>query len=153
MNLTSYKIAGTIYRIDETEFTKKGYPKRFLFVEVPTTYGDHQRSEILKFLVMGDETASIDFYEEGQFVEILFKLEGRFWTPPDEPDKKIHLSSLRIVDIHKRDNPFKGGEKISESPDDNSPDHLAELATNVKDWTQKQDSKDPFEPQDGDLPF
>ena len=156
MNLNSYKTMGTIYDIPDTQFTAKGFPKRELFVEIPTSTSGSQKSVVIKFTVLGDEAGSLDFYEVGQFVEILFKLDSFEWKKP-ETGEKIHLQSLKIVDIHKRDNPFETGEKVADLPDDLSPDPVAELATKVKDWTNIEKGNTLFDKDgnmtDDDLPF
>ena len=156
VNLNNYKCAGVIYRIDDMEFTKKSnYPKRTFYVEVPTMRSMSQGTEIFKFMVMGEQTKSLDWYNAGDWVEILFRIEGRWWKPPDE-DKQVHLSSLRPIDIHKGDNPFEGDYQINQDPDDLSPDPMAELAKNVKDYSQDSGSL-PFDRDDdndeNDLPF
>jgi len=156
--LNNYKAAGVVYEVGEIEYTKKGnWPKRKLFVEVPTSNSGMQDTEVVCFMVMGDEAGSLDYYEAGDWVEILFKIEGRWWKPPNE-DKKIHLQSLRPIDIHKGENPFEKNVKVSQDPDDLSPDYVAELAKNVKDYSKEVPAQDTlFKRDEGDdnngLPF
>jgi hypothetical protein len=158
INFNSYKCAGVIYQIDEIEYTKKSnWPKRYFYLEVPTASGDNQKSEIFRFLVMGDEAASLNYYNEGDWVEVMFKIEGRFWTPPDEKDKSVYLGSLRPIDIHKGENPYERNKKdYKQNPDEASPDHLAELAKNVYDLANQPREPSLFDPptgDDDDLPF
>ena len=150
MNLVTYKSMGTIYKILPTEFTAKGFPKRAMLLEIPVLNAGTQSSTVIKFMVLGDETASLDYYNPGDFVEILFKLDGFFWKMP-ETGEKIHLQSLKIVDIHKRHNPFKTGEEIKDKPDDLSPDAVAELATNVKDYINEPHKRDTLFDDDGNF--
>jgi len=154
--LNAYKCGGVIYRIDETEFTKKSnWPKRAFYVEVPSSSSGMQKTEVFKFLVMGDEAGSLDFYNEGEWVEVLFKIEGRWWKPPNE-DKEIYLGSLRPIDIHKGENPFeKGVDKVSQDINDLSSDLMNELAKNVKDYASGNKQPELFDKDDpaNDLPF
>jgi len=155
LNLTSFKTMGVIYRIEETKFTAKGYPKRELVLEIPTAVGSNAKTVLAKFLVLGDECGSLDYFEEGTFVQLMFKLDGFEWTKP-ETGEKIVLTSLKILDLHKMDNPFLTGEEIDDSPDALSPTPVAELATKVKDYANEPAKQDTlFEQQDnGDpLPF
>jgi len=158
----SYKCAGVIYGIDDIEYTKKSnWPKRFFYVEVPSSNSGMQKTEIFKFLVMGDEAGSLDFYKLGEWVEVMFKIEGRFWKPPDK-DEPIYLGSLRPIDIHKGDNPFEQGVKeVSQDPQDLSSDLMNDLAKNVKDYANEPGNKKMFdkngflieEDKDDQLPF
>lgn len=151
-NLGSFKCAGTVYEVCPTEYTKKGYPKRGILVEIPTSLGENQKSTVIKFMTLGDDTTMLDNYEASDWVEILFKLDGFFWKKP-ETGEEIHLQSLKLVDIHKGTNPFDvPSEAMSQDPDDNTPDHLAELTKNVKDYAQEK-SPGLFDPQPDDLPF
>ena len=143
--LGTYKIAGTVYRLYPTELTKNGYPKRKMVLEFPTKMGDSQQTSISTFMVMGDDVSMLDMYPEGTWVEIMFKLDGFEWTKP-ETGEKICLDSHKIIDIHKGANPFEGGKSISEAVDDNSPDLMTELATNVRDYVN-----DPAPPASGSL--
>jgi hypothetical protein len=159
ISYNNYKCAGVLYRIDEIEYTKKSnWPKRSFYLEVPTMKSMSQGTEIYRFLLMGDDAKHFD-YEKGEWLEVLFRIEGRFWKPPDEPDKEVYLGSLRPVDIHKGDNPFEGDYQINQDPDDLSPDYQAELAKNVKDYSAEVRPNTLFdndgnlrEPKDG-LPF
>ena len=151
IGLGSFKVVGVIHTIEETSFTKKGFPKRNLILEIPVAPGDRQKTTPIKFGTIGDDCGSLDFYEEGQWVEMLFQLDGRFWKSPE--GEEIHFQSLRIVDMNKIDNPFDNPEQLSQDPDDYSPDHLAELAKNVKDYTKTVQEQLPFEPRENDLPF
>ena len=150
LNLLTYKTMGTIYQIDETQFTGKGFQKRALLLEIPSSVGDTQKTTIIKFMVLGEEAGSLDFFNPGDFVELMFKLDGFFWKKP-ETGEKIHLQSLKIIDIHKRDNPFKTGEKIASRPDDLSPTPVAELATNVRDYLNETEQRDTLFDDDGNL--
>jgi len=154
MNLTSYKTMGTIYRIEETQLTAKGFPKRILYLEIPTAIGMDQKTIVRKFLVLGDECGSLDFFKEGEFVEMMFKLDSFWWKPPDE-DKKILLESLKVLDMHKRDNPFLTGEQVDDRPDALSPAPVVELATKVKDYVNEEGERDTLfdGPDDDGLPF
>ena len=153
MNYNSYRCAGVLYDIGEVEFTKKsGYPKLKFHVEVPTIASMAQKTEIFEFLIMGDDANGFDtYYEKGDWVELLFRIEGRFWTPPDDPDKNIYLSSLRPIDIHKGENPFETGKELVSSTKELSSDPIQELTKNVRDYSEN--NKDPFEEQQNDLPF
>jgi len=156
--LNNYKCAGVIFEISEIEYTKKSnWPKRHLYIEVPTASGGMQKTEIFKFLVMGEEAKSLDWYNTGEWVEVLFRIEGRWWKPPDE-EKKVHLMSLRPIDIHKGENPFeKDVEEMSQDPDDLSPDIMKDLAKNVRDYTREVANNGLFAPpgdnNEDDLPF
>lgn len=153
-NFTSYKTMGTIYRIEETKFTAKGYPKRELILEIPKSVGMNAKTVLCKFLVLGDECGSLDYFEEGAFVELMFSLDGFEWTKP-ETGEKIVLDSKKIIDIHKRENPFLTGEKIDDRPDALSPSPVADLAKNVRDYANEESRQDTlFDPPEGDgLPF
>ena len=154
LNLGTYKTMGVIYEVAPTEFTAKGYPKRFILLEIPLTTGMDQKTTVIKFVTLGDECASLDYYNEGDFVELMFKLDGFFWNKPetaDEEAKKIHLQSLKIVDIQKRSNPFETKEAIDDSPDALSPDVVSELASNVKDYANEPAQQDTLFDKDGNL--
>jgi len=155
INYNRYKTAGVIYDIGEVEYTKKSnYPKRNVFVEAPTVASMSQKTEIFRFLFMGDDATNFDtYYENGDWVEILFRIEGRFWKPPDDPDKKVYLSSLRVIDINKGENPFETGKEFVSSAEQLSSDPVRELAKSVKDYSEEKSPANPFEPQPGDLPF
>ena len=164
LNLVTFKTMGTIYEVAPTEFTAKGYPKRYILLEIPTAMGESQNTVIRKYVTFGDECASLDFYKESDFVELMFKLDSFEWKKKtfneetgEEEVELVHLQSDKIVDIHKRDNPFKTGEKIADKPDDLSPDIVGELATKVKDYVNEPQQGDIFEQQKGDkfddLPF
>jgi len=154
LNLGTYKTMGVIYEVAPTEFTAKGYPKRFILLEIPLTAGMDQKTTVIKFVTLGDECASLDHYNPGEFVELMFKLDGFFWDKPateDEEAKKIHLQSLKIIDISKRDNPFETKEAIDDSPNALSPDIVGELATNVKDYVNEPPKRDTMFDEDGNL--
>jgi len=154
LNLGTYKTMGVIYEVAPTEFTAKGYPKRFILLEIPLTAGTEQKTTVIKFVTLGDECASLDYYNPGDFVELMFKLDGFFWNKPasdDEEAKKIHLQSLKIVDIHKRDNPFETKEAVADKPDDLSPDVVGKLATKVRDYANETPQKDTLFDDDGNL--
>jgi hypothetical protein len=81
-------------------------------------------------------------------------VDGFFWTKP-ETGEKILLQSLKVVDLHKRDNPFETKEKVLDSPNDLSPDPIVELTKNVRDYSREPEKAElPFD-QDNydDLPF
>jgi len=152
----SFKIAGIIYKIYPTGATKKGYPKREMVLEFPTSSYGTQKTAVTKFVVMGDDVQMLDNYSEGEWVEMLFKLDGFKWKSP-ETGEEVVLNSNKLVDIHRGENPFEGGESLSQDPDANTPDYLAELTKNVKDLTQNPEPPDLFAPapegpHDG-LPF
>lgn len=155
IGLNVYKAIGCIYKIDDIELTKKGFKKRKLFLEIPTASGENQKSEVVQFSTLGDDVDGLEWYNEGEWVEIMFRLGGRFWKPPDR-DEKIHFNSLTIADIHKTDNPFESQERINIKPEDLSPDVVNELAKNVKDWRNEEAKQDVlFEEKDDNeqLPF
>jgi len=158
LNLITYKTMGTIFEVAPTEFTAKGYPKRYILLEIPKSMGDSQDTVIRKYVTFGDDCASLDYYNEGDFVELMFALDSFEWTKEEWSEeekkmvkKKIHLQSDKIVDIHKRDNPFKTGEKVADHPDDLSPDIVAELATKVRDYNNDPLQSDMFKQKEGNL--
>ena len=152
LNFATYKAIGVIYDIEDTQLTKNGFPKRNIILEIPVVPG-RQKTTLSKFLVMGDECASLDWYEKGTWVNLMFQLDGFLWTKP-ETGEKILLQSLKVIDIQKRDNPFESQEKEDDHPDALSPDPVAELANNVKDYSREVDKELPFESDDMDpLPF
>ena len=154
LNLGTYKTMGVIYEVAPTEFTAKGYPKRFILLEIPLTAGVDQKTTVIKFVTLGDECASLDYYNPGDFVELMFKLDGFFWNKPaseEEEAKKIHLQSLKIVDIHKTSNPFETKEAVDDSPNALSPDVVGLLATNVKDYANEPAQRDTLFDKDGNL--
>ena len=160
LNLTTFKTMGTIFEVPDTEFTAKGFPKRYILLEIPTVVGEDQKSIIRKYVTFGDECASLDFYKPGDFVELMFKLDSFEWTKEEWSEetgkmekKKIHLQSDKIVDIHKRDNPFITKEKVADKPDDLSPDIIADLAKNVKDYSNEPAPQDTLKFDPNDLPF
>jgi len=131
MNLNNYRSAGVIYKISDTEMVgkKKDFPKRMLFLEVPTTNSmDKKTTEILKFTVVGPECGSLDYYEENTWVSVVFRIAGRFWRPPDDPEKEVHFMNLEVVDISREPNPFEHNqEPESPSADELSPDIFNEF--------------------------
>ena len=116
MNLNNFRTKGVIYKIADEEYTKKGFSKRFIYVETPTINSMSQGTQVLKFNVFGDECGSLDFFEAGQWVSVLFRIEGRWWKPPDK-DEEIHFQNLGLVDMQKCDNPFETKEKEPEPED------------------------------------
>lgn len=154
-----YKAIGAIYDIGEIETTARGYRKREVWLEMPTTVTGHeQRSEIPKFVVFGDEAEYLDNYSKGDWVAIMFRLNGRFWLKP-ETKEKIHFNSLNLIDIHKIDNPFKS-QDTEDTPDALSPDPVVDLAKDVKDrsrWGDRESEEDdmfkPIDKEYNDLPF
>ena len=153
LSLTSFKTMGVVYKVPDTTHTKKGYPKREIWIEIPTTtMSQKQKTIIVPFLVLGDECGSLDFYTEGEFLEVLFALDSFMWTDPTTGNVKP-LLSLKIIDLHRRENPFETKEDIDDSPDALSPDIVAELATNVKDYSREVDKELPFDNNEDDLPF
>ena len=109
--LGTFKIAGVLYKLYDTEFTKKGYPKRKLVLEFPTSVGSDQKTSFSTFMVLGDDSAMLDQYEEGSWVEILFKLDGFWWKKP-ETGEEILLDSHKIIDIHRGENPFQDRKSV-----------------------------------------
>ena len=155
LNLNSYKTCGFVYKIGPPDATKKGYPKRDFVLEVPTSPNNRDKTTFMKFTVLGDACGSLDFYEVGTFLEVLFSVEGFWWQPPEEDREKVLLQSLKPIDMHKRDNPFETKEKVLDSPNDLSPDPIVELTKNVRDYSREPEKAElPFD-QDNydDLPF
>jgi len=156
MQLNNYRCAGVIYRIGEIEYVgkKKDYAKRLLVVEVPTMKSTTQGTELYKFEVMGPEANALDQYELSEWVEIMFRIEGRLWNPPDRPEEEVFFLSLRIVDMSRRDNPFETGDPVVEEENHLSPDLMNELAPKVKDFAADTSGLDPLNPEGyDDLPF
>lgn len=154
LNLNSYKTVGSIYEIGPPDATRKGFPKRYFILEVPVSPNNRDKTTFMKFTVLGDQCGSLDFYEVADYLEVLFSVEGYWWTRPEDGEKVL-LQSLKPIDMHKRDNPFETKEKVLDSPNDLSPDPIAELAKNVKDYSREasQDTL-PFDPIEEDgLPF
>ena len=150
MNLLNYKAAGVIYNIGDTEMVgkNKDFPKRSLFIEIPTTNSmDKKTTEILKFTVIGPECGSLDYYANGEWVELVFRIEGRYWTPPSEPDKEVHFQNLALVDVSRANNPFKR----SQDPESPSAEELSPDIFN--EFEKKKKGNDRFEPIVDDLPF
>ena len=150
-----YKAIGCIYEIGEIELTKKGFKKRWLWLEIPTDAGGKQKTIIRKFLTLGDECGSLDFWEKGAWCELLFRLDSREWKKP-ETGEKIFLQSEIIMDMHKTANPFEAKYKIDDSPEALSPDPVNELTKNVKDWVNEKPKDDVLfseEDDNEDLPF
>ena len=156
MQFNSFKSGGIIYKITDTEFVGKGdgIPKRELWLEVPTQKGMSDKTQIFKFEVLYEETASLDFYTEGNWADVVFTITGREWSPPNEPNTKKLFNSLRIIDIKEAPNPFDAGKDIRNKPEDLSNTIVSELGDQVKDWVNETPKRDTmFEPQEGDLPF
>ena len=156
MNLNNYKTAGVIYKITKEELVGKNndYPKRFLFLEVPSLNSmDNQTTEVWKFTIMGPECGSLDYYEEKEWLEVTFKIEGRFWKPKDEPDKEVHFMNLRIVDMARATNPFDmNQEPESPSVDEITPDLFKDLEDRSEAMKKEKTGGDKPE-YDDDLPF
>ena len=154
--LNNYRAAGVIYKISETEMVgkNKDFPKRFILLEIPTLNRmDNQTTEILKFTVIGEQCGSLDWYESGEWVSILFKLTGRFWKPKDEPDKEVHFQNLEIIDIAREQNPFEmNQEPESSSAEEISPDLFEELEKRSEKLKEEMKGKSDNKDVD-DLPF
>lgn len=140
-SFVTYRTIGCIYEIGEVELTKKGFQKRWLWLEIPTTASGTQKTIIRKFLTLGDECGSLDYWEKGQWTQLMFRLDSREWSKP-ETGEKIHLQSEIIVDMHKMENPFEADHKVDDSPEALSPDPINELAKNVKDWKNEKSKDD-----------
>jgi len=146
---------GTIYRLDSTKTTKNGFHKREFILEIPASTSQNTKTTLAKFLVLGDECGSLDFFPEGSFVEIMFRLDGVMWKKP-ETGEEILLQSLKVVDMHKRPNPYEKDEVIDDDPDSLSPQPIADLAKNVKDYANEKGVEDIWKIQDDNidpLPF
>jgi len=153
LNLATYKSLGVIYKIYDTQLTKNGYPKREFILEIPTSTGQKAKTTLAKFLVLGDECGSLDFFFEGEFCEVMFRLDGKMWKKP-ETGEEILLQSLKVVDMHKRENPFETNEPIDDGPDSLSPQPIVDTATHVKDYINEPRQRDIFDDDEpDDLPF
>jgi hypothetical protein len=166
MQFNSFKTGGVIYKITDTELVgHKKSPKRELWVEVPTQSGMSENTTIFLFEVMFEETNSLDFFKEGEWVDIVKKERHRVWTPPRKQDENGEsfqprdklFNSKQILDVRKAPNPFEEGKDLRNTPDDLSNTIVSELGDQVKDWVNEKPKQDTlFDPPSGDddqLPF
>lgn len=160
MQFNSFKSGGVIYKICDTQFVgkNKDIPKREIWVEVPTQKGMDSKTQLFKFEVMYEEASSLDYFNESDWVDVVFTIEGRIWEPKDEPGKKVLFQTLRPIDMKVAPNPFKGGKDLRNTPDDLSNTIVSELGDQVKDWANEAPRRDTlFNPPSGDdddsLPF
>ena len=151
MDYNIFKLQGTVYQIPDTEtkITAKGeYQIRHVMIEVPTV-NPSQKTSVLKFKMFGDECDVLDMLSEGDWIEIMFRITGKFWKPPNE-DKKIHFQNLDLVTIQKQPNPFKENKDKDHTAEELSSNVFADVDKRVKEFV-----KDPLSPDDhsNDLPF
>jgi len=159
IQLNTFKTGGVIYKITKTKLVgkKSDFPKRELWVEVPTQLGVNQKSTLFKFEVIGEETGSLDWYNESEWVDIVFKVDTRKWNSPEGED--VLFLSLKIIDMKKGPNPFSEGKDMKNKPEDLSNTLVSELGDKVKDWANEEadhNLDDMFKPSGGDdtgLPF
>ena len=157
----TFKTGGVIYKITDVIFVgkNKDFPKRELWLEVPTTRGVDQRTELFKFEVVGDDAGSLDYMHETAWVDMVFKIEGRIWKNPE--GKEILFTSLKIIDAKEGPNPFDEKKELMNTPDDLSNTISSSEGDQVKDWNNPQAVVDvnqgaslPFDDGDvSDLPF
>ena len=157
MQFNSFKTGGVIHTITETEFIKGksgDFPKRELWLEVPTQSGMDSKTQLFKFEVLFDEAGSLDYYNTGEWVDVVFTIKGREWKDPSTQKKKL-FNSNSIIDMKKGPNPFESGKDLRHTPDDLSNTIVSELGDNVKDWINENSKSDvlPTIPFDNDLPF
>ena len=158
MQFNSFRSGGVIYRITDTELVgKNSMPKREVWLEVPTQKGMDTKTQIFKFEVLFEETSSLDFFNVGSWVDVVFTIQGRIWEPPKEPGVKKLFNSLRIIDMKVGPNPFQEGKDIKNKPEDLSNTIVSELADNVKDWANEEPKQDTLwdktDTNADDLPF
>jgi len=155
MQFNSFKTGGIIHTITETEFIKGkngDFAKRELWLEVPTQSGMDNKTQIFKFEVLFDEAASLDYYEAGQWVDVVFTIKGRLWKDKTKPDAVEKLfNSNSIIDMKKGPNPFDKGKDLRHTPDDLSNTIVSELGDKVKDWVNEDNKQDTLFDEDGNL--
>ena len=152
MQFNSFKTGGVIYKITDVEFVgKNNIQKREAWVEIPTQKGMDTKTQIFKFEVMFEEVNSLDAYTEGSWVDIVFTIQGRRWSPPDEPGVEKLFNSLKIIDMREGPNPFKEGKDIKNKPEDLSHTIVSELADRVKDWANEPPNRDTLFDENGDI--
>lgn len=158
VQLNTFRLGGIIFKITDIEYVgkKKDFPKRELWLEVPTQMGVDQKSTMVKFESVGDDTASLDFFKPAQWVDMVWRFDGRLWKSPE--GKEVLFNSCKIIDMKVGPNPFEEGKELENKPEDLSNTLVSELGHQVKDWVNEKgvgdvNDKLPFEEVDDDLPF
>ena len=153
MQFNSFKTGGVVYKVCETEFIqgKKGeFQKREIWIEIPTQSGMDSNTEILVFETIFDETAMLDNYTEGKWVDIVFRIASRKWTNPETQKEKV-FNSFKLIDMKHGPNPFEEGKDLQNKPDDLSNTIVSELGDKVKDWQNETEKRDTLFDDNGDL--
>ena len=158
MQFNSYKCGGVLYKVtDEVQVGEKLWPKREIWLEVPTENSMDQGTEIYAFELFGEECSGTEWLEEGAWYDVVFRIKGKIFKSKKEPGKESVFPKLKILDIKKSKNPFEEGKDIQNTTDDLSNTIVSELAGQVKDWGNEKAQQDIFKQNDGaadgDLPF
>jgi len=152
MQYNSFRVGGVVYKVCETEFIqgKKGeFQKREIWVEVPEQSGMDQNTVMFVFETIFDETAMLDNFTEGKWVDIVWKVTSREWTSPD--GKQKCFNSKKLLDMKHGPNPFDKGEDIQNKPEDLSNTIVSAQGDEVKDWANEKPTQDTLFDKDGNL--
>ena len=142
IQLNTFRCGGVVYKITDVEYVgkNKDFPKKSMWLEVPTTYGVNQKTELFGFEVVGDDVSSLDRFSEGSWLDVVFKIEGRTWKNPQ--GKEVLFTSLKIIDAKEGKNPFDEGKEIKSKPADLSNTVLSDTGDFVKDWANEVGTAD-----------
>ena len=158
MQFNSYKAGGILYKVTEEVYVgEKKWPKREIWIEVPTEASMSQGTEIYAFELFGDECSGTEWLEPGAWYDFVFRIAGKIFKPKARPTEEAVFPKLKIIDIKKGPNPFEKGKDIKNRPEDLSNTIVSELAAEVKDWANEPAQADIFKTKVGDdydeLPF
>ncbi len=158
MQFNTFRSGGIVHTITDIEHVGKAlWPKREIWIEIPTQPSTHdQKSEVIPYELFGDECAMADRFSPGDWVDFIFRLTSRLWSPKDDPSKKKCFLTLKLIDMKIGPNPFEEKKDIKNTPEDLSNSIVSDLADKVKDYANEEsvkDVNDPFAEQPDDLPF
>ena len=160
MQYNTNKAGGVVYKVGEIFMVgKEGkqFPKREIWVEVPSIRSMSQKTDLFKIETIFEETAMLDDFPEGCWVDFIYTLRGRKFTNK-KTGKEDVFNSIKLIDMKRGPNPFDKGEEIDNSIDGISSSITSSNPDGPKDWANeplKQDTL--FSKQEGDefndLPF
>jgi hypothetical protein len=98
----SFKIAGKLYLIGDTQMIKENFKKREFVVLYNENPGEaYSKDQYLKFEAIQDKCNLLDNFSEGDTVEVFFNLYGREWVNPK--GEKVYFNTLNAWRIEKID--------------------------------------------------
>jgi hypothetical protein len=98
----SFKIAGKLYSISDTQIIKDTFKKREFIVLYNENPGEaYSKDQYLKFEATQDKCNLLDNFSEGDTVEVFFNLYGREWVSPK--GEKVYFNTLNAWRIEKAD--------------------------------------------------